>query len=272
MAEVYANLLALTVLEDQDRESLEEAYWGARDGDKAVPKQQPTRSEISRDEQQSEARVLTRNRGLIALEILGDHELSRDCSDPETKTEFEDQTAVAGDRYYQLKEFLESLSESEMNPGTSREKWEDLAQFGHEIGARLDCLVQQFNMQSRQLTGAFKASTARPAGLSVRLADDDLIRRITPVSIFNANPQLLYSDPVPDRRLSLFLGSQARRVSEDRWYGEESREHAGQTSAPYHERVARAFQGDVKAMGLPGDAESTTTSRAAICALLGLIV
>ncbi len=269
LAEEYANLLALTVLEDQDRETLERAYWGARDGDKAGSNQQPSRSEIFDNEQQSVARVLTRNRGLIALEILGDHELSHDCNGPETTTGFEDRPAVSADRYYQLKEYLQSLDEDKVKPETSREREVDLVQFGQEIGARLDCLLQRLNMQSRLLSEPIKTNPAQPAGRSVRLADDELIRRIGPVAMFNVDLKVLAADPVPVHRLALFLESQARRAGEDRWYGEESRERVGQASPPYHERVARAFLGDVKGLGLLGDGETTTTSHPGDLRLIG---
>ncbi len=270
MAELCASHLALTVLEREDRENLEKAYWEARDREKATGSGQASGgSEISPVEQQSEAWVLTRNRGLIALEVLGDRELSRDCTSPETTTVSVGQPAVSADRYYQLKEFLGSLAEDEIRPETGRERRVDLMQFGHEIGDRFACLVQRFNMQSQLLIGSSKTDASRSGGRSVRLADDDLIRRVGLVSIFNTDPKLLYSDPVPVRRLALFLESQARRASEDRWYGEESREKVGQTSPPYHERVARAFEGDVKGLGLPGEGESTATSRAGDLRLSG---
>ncbi|MGD0044118.1 MAG: hypothetical protein ABSE84_27545, partial [Isosphaeraceae bacterium] len=280
MAEVYAKHLALTVLKQKDRETLEKAYWEARDGDKTTePSQQTSRSPITRSELLSEAMtrsellseamILTRNRGLIALEVLGDRELSRDCNAPETTTGPENQPVPSADKSLWMKELLRSLAEDQGKPDTSHERRDDLQRFGREIADRLDCLVQRFDTQGRPLKRATQTSPATPAGRSVRLADDELIRRIGPVSIFNANFKLLTEDPVPAHRLALFLESQARRASEDRWYGEESRERVGQGSPPYHERVARAFQADVKGLNLAVDGETTTTSRAGDLRLIG---
>ena len=144
-----AEHLALTVLEKKDRETLELAYWEAREREGSMDsEQQLVRSDISVIEQQSEARVLIRNRGLIALEILGDHELSRNCTDDSTPNP-DAKSAVSLGSYYQLKEFLNSLVESQVNPETGLEREADLRQFGKEIAVRLNCMVQRFNAQSR---------------------------------------------------------------------------------------------------------------------------
>ena len=215
------------------------AYWEAREREGSMgSEQQPVRSDISVIEQQSEARVLIRNRGLIALEILGDHELSRNCTDDSTPNP-DAKSAVSLGSYYQLKEFLNSLVESQVNPETGLEREADLRQFGKEIAVRLNCMVQRFNAQSRFQGGSSETTPGRSAVRLVRLADDDLIRRIGPVSIFDADPRLLTADPVPVHRLALFLEAQARRSVEDRWYGEESRQKTGQPSSPYYERVAK---------------------------------
>ena len=264
MAEQCAKHLALTVLERKDRETLEVAYWEACKRERPMGSDQQTiRSDIGSNEQQSEAMVLTRSRALIALEVLGDHEFSRECTDDSTTGP--DDIALSAGRYYQLKEFLASLVENEAKPDSGLEREADLRRFGKEIAVQLDCLVRRFNSQSRLQRTSTETRPARPAGHLVRMADDDLIRRIGPVSIFNADTNLLSADPVPVHRLAHFLERQARRDVEDRWYGEESRQRTGQPSPPYYERIARAFERDIKALGVVGDEAPVQPLTVGIC-------
>jgi hypothetical protein len=255
--DVYANHLALSVLEPRERERLERVYWESRRLESATESNpRSSRAEISRNEQASEAAILTRNRGLIALEVLGEHELARDCGGTEPTTAMEDDGAPLEDKYYQLKEQLTSLAD---DPSSGPVEERDLRRLGTEIGTRLACLVERFNKQGRTLGTQAEPNQTKTTRRSTRLADDELIRRIGPVGMFNADPVLLFRDPIPVNRLAGFLRSQGRRASDDRWYDEESREGAGQTTPPYFDRVARVFLGDVKGLGaLPGGEPAET--------------
>ena len=79
--------------------------------------------------------------------------------------------------------------------------------------------------------------------------------------------QVAYRDPVPVHRLALFLESRLARASEDRWYGEESRERVGQASPPYQSASHARFRRDVKGLGLLGDRRANhDLAQAEICA------
>ena len=99
-AEVYANHLALTVLDPQDRATLKSAYWENRDGDKAIgSNERRSRSEISLLEQRSVAMFLTRNRWEIGMEVLGAAEVAReDYDSPKIATGAEGQPAASGNK------------------------------------------------------------------------------------------------------------------------------------------------------------------------------
>ena len=84
-----------------------------------------------------------------------------------------------------LEEYVRALTQDQGKPETSREFGKYLAALGWFFAERLDWMVRRFNAQNGP--------------------DDELIRRIGPVSIFKAEHKLLVADPD--------FGSSPRRFS-----------------------------------------------------------